>query len=188
MRSQLLVTAVGEDRPGIVARLSEVFVKHGANVEESRMSILGGEFAAIILTSLPAENLANLKSALEQLESETIHVTTKDTRALHPDRFQDHEVLNLTVNGADHEGIVHKVSHYLSQCAVNIHSMETGITPAPETGSPLFTMAAVIFKPASISVSQLQANLKHIADQENVDICVTKANQDELKVLAKVFG
>ncbi|MBZ0186776.1 MAG: hypothetical protein K8F91_11050, partial [Candidatus Obscuribacterales bacterium] len=46
MNNQLLVTAVGEDRPGIVARVTEVLSGHGANLEASRMAILGGEFAA----------------------------------------------------------------------------------------------------------------------------------------------
>src|SRR5438309_5307887 len=84
MKNQLLVTAVGEDRPGIVARLSEIFIKHGGNLEESRMAILGGEFAAIVLVSAPEGKMDALTQDLVKLKAEGIMITTKATHALDP--------------------------------------------------------------------------------------------------------
>src|SRR4051812_38699482 len=72
MKTQLLVTLFGEDKPGIVARVTELFVANGANLEESRMAILGGEFAAIMLVSIEADKVEALKSKLEKLSSEGI--------------------------------------------------------------------------------------------------------------------
>ncbi len=170
MKRQLLVTASGEDRPGIVARISEVFVKHGANLEDSRMALLGGEFAAIILLSVPSDKQDQLEGALGDLQAEGIAVTTKETGPFDPHRFKGYVPFELEVNGADHEGIVHRVTNCLRESAINIQSMESGVVNAPETGTPLFCMRATVQVPPSISPSQLHSKLNAIADAESIEI------------------
>ena len=51
MRSWFILSAVGRDRPGIVADLSQLVFDCEANLEDSRMTILGNEFASILLCS-----------------------------------------------------------------------------------------------------------------------------------------
>ena len=51
MSVELVITALGEDRPGIVDELSSVLSKKQLNIEDSRMSVLGGEFAILMLVS-----------------------------------------------------------------------------------------------------------------------------------------
>jgi len=172
MKVQLLVTATGEDRPGIVARLTEVFVAHGANLEESRMALLGGEFAAIVLVSLASERLEELLPALDMLKKDGILVTTKKTSLQSPDKFKGYIPYDLSVSGADHEGIVHKVTAYLREHSINIQNMESDIINAPDTGTPLFCMRATVQVPPSVSMSELQKQLQQIGDQESVDITV----------------
>src|SRR5258708_19915436 len=46
---QFWLTAIGRDRPGIVARIARVLLDHGLNIEDSQMRILGGRFALILL-------------------------------------------------------------------------------------------------------------------------------------------
>lgn len=173
MKKQLLVTAVGADRPGIVARLTEVFVKHGANLEDSRMAILGGEFAAIMLVSVPVDKLDTLDKSLLSLKDETIVVTTKQTEAKDPERFSKHLPYELTVTGADHEGIVHAVTRFLSERSINIQAMDTDVVNAPETAIPLFQMRAIILVPDTVNYSELQNNLSKIGANEGLDILVT---------------
>jgi glycine cleavage system transcriptional repressor len=173
MKKQLLVSAIGEDRPGIVARLTEVFVKHGANLEESRMSILGGEFAAITLVTVPEEHIAPLNHELAALKSEGITVTTKSTSPLARDRFASCASFEINLNGADHEGIVHKVSSFLKDRAINIQSMDTEVVHAPVSGTPLFRMKGVILVPPSIKQADLQQNLDKIGTEELVEITLT---------------
>lgn len=172
MKSQLLVTATGEDRPGIVARLTEVFVKHGANLEESRMALLGGEFAAIILVSLPEEKIAGLNHELAALRNESIVVSTKSTQPLPPDKLKGYIPCELTVSGADHEGIVHKISAYLRDHSINIQSMDSDVVHAPVTGTPLFCMRATVQLPPSVPVSSLRKSLAEIGDAESVEVDV----------------
>jgi|SRR5579885_1442789 len=170
MREHLLVTAVGEDRPGIVARLAEVFAGHGANLEESRMSILGGEFAAIALITLPAQNIDALLRDLEKLKNEAITVSTKATKPLSTDRFDGYVSYEINLRGADHEGIVHHVASYLKESGINIESMDTSVKPAPETGTPLFNLKAYITVPPSHEFEKLNAKLLEIGRAESVDI------------------
>jgi glycine cleavage system transcriptional repressor len=172
MKSQLLVTAIGEDRPGIVARLTEVFVKHNGNVEESRMALLGGEFAAIILVAIPSERVDGLKKELDNLRDETISVSVKATSAHDPKRFAGHSHFEINLTGADHEGIVHKVSAWLRDRAINILSMSTEVVSAPVSGTPLFCMNAVVVVPSSLTETELRSEMNKIGSQENVEIKV----------------
>src|SRR5688572_29579843 len=150
MRTQLLVTATGQDRPGIVARLSEVFVAHSANLEESRMALLGGEFAAIILLTLDASRIETLQKALAELNQEDIAVSSKPTSYGEPGKFKGYIPFELEVSGADHEGIVHRVTRFLRESSINIQSMESGVVNAPITGTPLFCMRATVQVPPSM--------------------------------------
>jgi len=172
VKKQILLTATGEDRPGIVARISEVLVAHGANLEDSRMALLGGEFAAIILAAVPADKQAALTDGLKGLKAEGIAVSTKETGVFDPSRFNGYVPFELEVSGADHEGIVHQVTNYLHQCSINIQSMESGIVNAPITGTPLFCMRATVQVPPSITLSELRAKLGAIGDAESVEIAV----------------
>jgi len=170
MRTQLLVTSIGEDRPGIVACLTEVFVANSANLEESRMAILGGEFAAIMLVSIATNNVPTLERDLAKLQTQGISVTARRTENLDPNRFAGYSNFEIFLKGADHEGIVHKVSSFLHDQSINIQSVETTVVPAPVTGSPLFQMSALVLVPPSLSAAELKKKLDAIADQETVDI------------------
>lgn len=184
MKNHLLITAVGEDRPGIVAHLAEVFVKNGANMEESRMAILGGEFAVIVLVSVPTDATEALNRDLDSLKAEGLSVTVRNTRPPNPERFAGYITYVISVNGADHEGIVHRISMFLRDRAINIQSVETGIVNAPETGSPLFCMSATVQVPPSITVQELQKNLNAIGNEECVDVLVRPVADKPLNVIA----
>ncbi|HEY9783980.1 MAG TPA: ACT domain-containing protein [Candidatus Obscuribacterales bacterium] len=180
MKVQLLLTLVGEDRPGIVASLTETLVKYEANLEDSRMAILGGEFAAIMLVTLPDRHVESLNKALSHLQSEGLAVSAKITKPLSPDRFEGYSLQELSVSGADHEGIVYKVSQFLRDRSVNIESMETDVIPAPVTGSPLFRMKATILVPASVTSAELNRQLSAIGEEESVEISVTPAVKEQV--------
>ncbi len=172
MKEHLLVTAVGEDRPGIVSHLAEVITRHGANMEDSRMTVLGGEFAAIALVTVPEAKEAELLKDLESLAKEKIHVTTKKTKAPDASRFKGYTNYQISLEGADHEGIVHKITSYLKNHGINIQSMETELVPAPETGTPLFCMNAIVSVPPSINFKTLNEELDAIGAEEAVDVDV----------------
>src|SRR3954447_3694218 len=66
----LAVSAVGLDRPGIIAGVAERLAARGANVTDSRMAILRGHFAmTLIVEGAPATALEADLAALNTLES-----------------------------------------------------------------------------------------------------------------------
>ncbi len=182
MKEHLLVTAVGEDRPGIVSHLAEVITRNGANMEDSRMTVLGGEFAAIALVSVPQAKEAELIKDLESLSKEKIQVTTRKTKAPDAARFKGYSTYEISLEGADHEGIVHKITSYLKNHNINIQSMETELVPAPETGTPLFCMNAIVSVPPSISFKILNEELDAIGAEEAVDVDLAAYIESGLEV------
>ena len=94
----------------------------------------------------------------------------KKTTAQPTERFAGYAFYSISLTGADHEGIVHKISSHLRDLNINFQSLDTDIVNAPETGTPLFTMHAEIAVPANISFDALSKDLARLADQEAVEI------------------
>jgi glycine cleavage system regulatory protein len=175
MKSILVVTLTCADRPGIVDEITEVISAHDANWEESRMAHLGGEFAGIVKISVPAEKAAALTAALRALENNDMVVVVKATEAAPPEAEVGHAIYEIQLTGADHEGIVHAVSHYLASQGINVEAMETQVVPAPVTATPLFQMQAHVKVPQRLSRDDLSSGLDHLAHDLGVDIEVHPA-------------
>jgi glycine cleavage system transcriptional repressor len=173
MHKNFVLTLTGPDRIGIVDDLTEVLLNHGSNVETSRMARLGGEFAVLMLVSMPADQFVGLEKDLAHLIDQGYKVTTGQTEqasdATHPGWLP----YQIEVHGADHEGIIHEVAHYLSQQRITIESMDTGTTRAPISGAPLFTMTALVLVPPTLPGDTWQADLEDIGHHLNVDIGVS---------------
>ena len=119
-KEYLVVTTVGPDRRGIVEKITEVIVGQQANIEESRMARLGGEFAVIMLLSLPGEKEEALLAGLDTLKAHNLTVITRPTNLSRLEIFQGFVPYEISVIGADHEGIVHRVAHYLASEKVRL--------------------------------------------------------------------
>lgn len=166
----LVVTTMGPDRRGTVEKITRIMVKHSANIEESRMARLGGEFAVIMLLSLPADKLSGLTAELDTLAEEGLTVIARETDLSRLKRFEGYVPYEISIVGADHEGIVHKIASYLASEQVNLESIDTRITEAPHTGTPLFSMHATMQVPPNLSLSQLRRKLAEVGDELGVDI------------------
>ncbi|MCL4205642.1 MAG: hypothetical protein KJ000_24435 [Pirellulaceae bacterium] len=169
MKTYFVITVTCPDRPGIVEKITEAMVAHAANWEESRLARLGGEFAGIILVSVAAEGADALAAALLGLADGEMTVALKVTQPPGDARSGLH-VCQLQLAGADHEGIVHTVAAYLARQGINVEELETEVTAAPITASPLFQMTARLQVPAHVAFDELQANLARIAEDLGVDI------------------
>lgn len=172
MKSYLVVTITCPDRPGIVEKITEHVLSHSANWEDSRMARLGGDFAGIILVSVAEENADQLAQTLRELSDEQTTITVKKAQEVPSPPAPAERLLYLSLTGADHEGIVHKVSAYLANHGINVEAMETNVAPAPMSAAPLFHMEAKIKLPEGVDLQQLTNKLNDIGDQEGVDIHV----------------
>jgi len=161
----IIISAIGSDRPGIVSELSGVITSHGGNVEESRMSRLGSDFAIIMLVTVAPDWEESLEVALKSITELTI--TTKPTKMT---QVGDGRKYKIDLIGADNEGIVKVLSKYLAKKSINILEMETHISQAPVSGTPLFNLNASILVPGGIEEKEIQSDLSQIAQDLGVEI------------------
>ena len=171
-KEYFVVTIIGPDQRGLVARITEEIVAHDANIEESHMSRLGGEFAVLMLLSLTNGKSQTLLAGLERLKSDQVKVFVKETDLARLKVFEGFVPYEISVVGADHEGIVHHVAEYLAELRCQIDEMETHVTRAPVSGTPLFSMMAEVQAPPEIGLPQLRDQLEELGDELGVDIGV----------------
>ena len=161
----IIISAIGTDRPGIVSELSGVITSHGGNVEESRMSRLGSDFAIIMLITVAPDWVESLEVALKSITE--LNITTKPTTLL---QIGDGRQFSINRNGADNEGIVKVLSKYLAKKSINILEIETHISQAPVSGTPLFNLNASVSIPHDVEEEVIQADLSQIAQDLGVEI------------------
>ena len=173
MRKNIVLTLTGSDRVGIVDAVTEVLTQYDGNVETSRMARLGGEFAMLMLISMSEDQIGIFKDGVESLQKKGFQVTTKQTEQTYEQKYAGWLPYQIEVHGADHEGIVHKVAHYLTERGINIESMDTGVVPAPMSGTLFFSMNAVVLVPPGLPHKDWQIDLDKVADTLNVEIKVS---------------
>jgi glycine cleavage system transcriptional repressor len=161
----IIISAIGSDRPGIVSEISGVITSHGGNVEESRMSRLGSDFAIIMLVTVAPDWEESLEVALKSITELTI--TTKPTKLT---QVGDGRKYKIDLIGADNEGIVKVLSKYLAKKSINILEMETHISQAPISGTPLFNLNATVSIPSDVEEKGIQSDLSQIAQDLGVEI------------------
>ena len=173
MNKEIVLTLTGHDRVGIVDEITDLFVKYGGNVETSRMARLGGEFAMLALVAVDEKNLPDLESDFSKLRDEGFQVTLLQTEDDHTQKYAGWLPYQVEVLGADHEGIIHEITHHLAGQGINIEDMETSTAPAPMSGTPLFKMHATILVPPKLPFHQWSDALEEIGDTLNVTVEVT---------------
>ena len=175
--SQLVLTALGPDRPGIVDTISKYIFKHSGNIEDSRMVVLGSEFAMIMLITGSRDTIAAIRQNTAEIENEAgISIVVKETR-IRP-KQKDIVPYKITVTCLDHPGIVHQISSLIASKNINIEAMETESYEAPITGSQLFRFKAIVSIPASKSISGLKKDLERLAEANNFDMQVDTLTLD----------
>jgi glycine cleavage system transcriptional repressor len=165
----LVVTAVGPDRPGIVSDLSGIIHQAGANLEDSRMAALGGEFAVLLLASGEDAALERLTYILAESQSRLgLHIVQKPTSA--PSAQRRVLPYSIRVSGFDRPGIVQAVTQTLARRNVNVRSLESRLAYAPHSGTPLFVLEAELEVPSELTLSELRRELGACCDEENLDL------------------
>ena len=172
MSDQMVITALGADRPGIVDELSKVLYKHNLNIEDSRMSSLGGAFAVLLLVTGSNQaidefigNTAQIEAALQMQLLIRASESQKTGDALVP--------YQVEVVAMDNPGIVHNLASFFASRQINIVDLETDCYPAAHTGTPMFSMLLTIGVPAGMSIKKLRAEFLDTCDELNIDATLT---------------
>lgn len=168
-----VLIAAGEDRPGIVDRVSGIVYQAGCNLEDSRMSILGGEFALIVLITGDEDSLTRVEQDVARLKEElglTLHCKRTHTPTERSQPTEPHLLYTVHAVAMDHPGIVHKLTNLLASEGANVAKLDTTLTPAPTTGTPMFSLHLDVLLPAELSISRLRSRLQRLSEEENIDV------------------
>ncbi|MBI5659321.1 MAG: glycine cleavage system protein R [Nitrosomonadales bacterium] len=164
----LVITASGEDKIGLVDRLSSKITASGCNIEESRMAVLGGQFALIMLVSGPWNALSRLEGQMAPM-GEQLGLTIIHNRTRKRERTQPAIPYRVEVVAMDHPGIVHNLSAFFSKKGINIEELQTNTYPAPHTGTPMFSVIMAVGIHANIHIPTLRGDFFDYCDDLNLD-------------------
>ena len=166
---RVAISAIGPDRPGLVNAIAEVIRAHGFNIDDSRMTVLGGEFAILM-------SVTGADSAVHELEMELGAVCSRLGLAhlfrptIERDRTKENALpYRVRVRAMDHPGIVHEVAGFFSGRGINIDDLHTETQPAPHTGTPIFDLAMRVQLPPGTAVRALRSAFEAFCDERNLD-------------------
>ena len=175
------LTAVGVDRPGIIAAIAKPLAAHNINVTDSEMAILQGHFAMMLIVNLPdGSGVSKLKEELQEvgtsLDLEFISLRelgqiTDSSRVL--------PTFLLSIYGADHPGILSAITDALAEGEINVCDLSTRVV-GDDHGKPLYVMLIEVVTARDMKKQQLQDLLKEPAELEGVDVAVQPIEHDVL--------
>ena len=179
-----ILTAVGKDRPGIVAQVTKILFTLGCNLEDSSMTRLGGEFAIMLvfssskpMTTQRVEQACNpisstLKLAVHLKPLARSEASSKLAKRLH----------FISVYGADRPGIVYRVSQLLADLRINITDVSTHRTTPKRDGraKPLYLMLLEVELPSTVSAEGLEARLQKLGGRLGCEVSLRSSETDIL--------
>jgi glycine cleavage system transcriptional repressor len=171
MREYRILFASGPDGPGIVHRVSAFLFDRGCNMEDSRMAVLGGQFAMMLLFSGEPADVARFEGDLSGLAAESgLKVELLPAQA--PTAVEPEPALPVRVElvAMDAPGIMVRLTDILRRMRVNIDSLESHLAPAPASGTTISSVKLRIAVPRDVSPVAVKEELTRLATDINVDI------------------
>lgn len=182
MRKFFAITAIGKDRPGIVAGVSKVLFDLGVNIEDSSMTILRSEFAMILIISTEEEiEASDFEKHFQELRDELgLFITVKgiEEREIYSKKSYDGVPYIISVIGTDKPGIVHRVAQLLYSKKINITDLNTRVIPGDKT--PVYTMIIEVDVPEYADMALLEEEFSLLEKEMAIDISIKEIEVLEL--------
>jgi glycine cleavage system transcriptional repressor len=164
----LVVAALGRDHPGLVKALSQTVLDCGCNISDSRMTVLGSEFAVIMLLSGTWNAIAKIEDLLPRLQEKLgLTITSRRTET----RGAGSNIIPYAVEvvAMDHPGIVHDIANFFAERSINVEDLYTTSYQAPHTGAPMFSLHMTVGVPGDSSIAALRGEFMDFCDALNLD-------------------
>jgi glycine cleavage system transcriptional repressor len=178
--SHFALTIIGRDRPGIVSQVTEILYRMGCNIADSSCSILGGQFAMILIISHPdrtdRESFGDAFAPLEESGLSVFLRTLKPGGEKHPK--MEGEICMISVYGSDKPGIVYRVTRELGERRVNITDLNTKLVGSEER--PVYVMMIEAVLPPGVSEEEIAGIMNGLKEELQVDISVRSITPVEL--------
>ncbi len=146
----ILISVLGDDKPGLLDALSEIIVSHDGDWVESNMSTVEAKFAGILRVNVPAKNS---KKLMKELTSSKLglQIACEETT---PVKLSDYKSYNIELIGQNHVGIINRLSHVLTyELEANVEGIKINL-----------------HLPISIDERLIKDKLELIADEMMVEI------------------
>ena len=167
MSELIVLSAIGNDRTGIVQDITKVILGCGGNIEESRMTTLGEEFAVLMLVSGNWHTLSRLERGLEKLGDEDFTFAIRKTE---PRRISENRMpYAVDVVSLDQEGIVFGLANFFASRDIEIADVATRRYSAAHTGAPMFSVQMAVNIPSDVNLAQLRDDFADVCDRLNLD-------------------
>jgi len=167
-KNYLVISALGNDRPGIVDRLSRTILDHECNIADSRMTVLGGEFAILLMVEGNWNTLTKLEDATPAIAKRLdLTLITRRTEERSPAIVL--LPYGIDVVAMDHPGIVHNLASFFSSRNINIEDMITSSYAAAHTGTPMFSVHIAVGIPSDVHIATLRDEFMEFCDSLNLD-------------------
>ena len=171
MSHYLVISAIGNDRPGIVNDVSQMIAEHKGNITSSRMMALGGEFALMLMIEGDETTIDGIIAKLPDIESSLgLTITSRKNRITAAAAQQI--AYKVKVVSMDHPGIVQQISDFFSNQQANIEEMNTDTYAAAHTGTQMFALNMVASLPAETKIGQLREQFYEFCDNLNLDATI----------------
>jgi len=155
----------------VVQDLTKVIMSCGGNIEESRMTTLGSEFAMLLLVSGNWHTLSRLQQGLDKLcENGQLTVAIRKTDAKPPS--QNRMPYAVDVVALDQQGIVFNLANFFASRDIEIADVATRSYAAAHTGAPMFAVQMAVNVPSSVHVAQLRDEFLELCDRLNLDAII----------------
>ena len=174
-----MLTAFGQDRPGIVAAVAEGLFQLCCNIEDTCMTRLRGEFAMMVMVKLPSEllpdHLATSVARFTEPLGLTVLCREVPKEAATPQSCSDIPAYMLSVYGADRPGIVAKVARIVAEHDGNITDVNTRVIGTPER--PVYVMLLEVLLPPDQEPVELERALETLKSSLGMDVSLRTIEQ-----------
>jgi glycine cleavage system transcriptional repressor len=181
VKQHLAFSAIGRDRPGIVAGLTRVLYEQGCNLEDSSMTLLAGDFAVLLLVALPdGKQPEPVQSALES-EAKKLGLTLTVRRLSAAEAAAGRATgkpHTLVVYGADKPGIVHRVTELAARHGLNITDLRSQLTGTE--ARPVYSLILELDATRPESADRFRGELAGLKTELGVELTFEAADTDEM--------
>jgi glycine cleavage system transcriptional repressor len=171
MKSYVVVSSMGPDRPGLANEIAEFFTARGINIERSRGCVLGNEFGMIILTSGRTDDIERLVVEMDSLRQKTgLEIHVRKTKAPSHREALPGIPYKLVATAIDHPGIVHQICKVLCARKISLDDLSSSVDQNEVTGARIFHMICYFSLEPSVKIVDLKNDFSRIGDDYNIDI------------------
>ena len=169
----LAVSAIGADRPGIVAAVTGALAEVGGNLEDTSMTILRGHFAMTLVVACD-RTAPEVEAALGPVAEELGLLASVREVQEHADTAPPGEHHVLTLHGADRPWIVARVSALVAASGGNVTDLVTRLA------GPLYVLTMELDLPVGVDAEALAGQLSELAADLGVEASLRPVDADLL--------